>query len=373
MDSKYTNQPVVKGKKSYIRPEDRGWYHQLLVFLGLRPRIPPRRAVCRGPGMVMAQPDALIKVGAGMQFAQPSQVFRWDKALRFVNSVVECSEEEPDPIRIDLDMDGLKAVCRHLYNSTNKANSDGVALMREYLPQMYDKHYLDRGKRVSQAERDERGITDECYAYGELDPDIFATIYMKVRAAYGSWDPKGVFYDLGCGVGNLVYAAAFIGDFVKVGGIENIQALLDRGEKRMPRWERHSEIFPKAMKKIRFVWEQDNFIENPAPWADGTFILLHWTAFNKEQLEAMGKLMNQLREGCIVVSFTNPVPNTDFEILVKDSCETSWGRADYYVQEKLTPRKPLPGRVYNDDAGLEDEKDDGEEGGAGAKPGDDLW
>lgn len=371
---------VVKGKKSYVRPEDRGWWHNLLVFLGLRPRIPPRRAVCKGPAMVFAQPDALKKVSEGLEFAPPSNVFRWDKLLRFVNSVVECTEEEPDPIRIDLDMDGLKAVCRFVYNNTSKANSDGIALMREYLPQMYDKHNLERGKRVSQTERDERGIVDECFAYGELDPDMFATIFMKVRSAYGSWSPKGVFYDLGCGVGNLVYTAALIGDFTKVGGIENIQALLDRGEKRMPRWERYSQNFPKKMQKIRFIWEQDNFLENPSPWADGTFILLHWTAFNKEYLEKMGQLMNQLREGCIVVSFTNPVPNTDFEIIIKDSCETSWGRADFYVQEKLTPRKPLPGGVYKDDddgdgggeEGGEDAKEDGG-GGGGGGVGSDLW
>lgn len=344
-----SNDVVVKGKKSYVRPEDRGWWHNFLVFLGLRPRIPPRRPICKGPAMVFAQPDAIQKVRDALVFAAPSNVFRWDKCLRFVNSVVECSEEEPDPIRIDIDMDGLKAVCRFLYNSTTKINSDGIALMREYLPKMYDKHSLERGKRVSQAERDERGITDECFAYGELDHEIFATIYAKVSSAYGSWSPKGVFYDLGCGVGNLVFAAAFIGDFAKVGGIENIQALLDRGEKRMPRWERFSASFTKSMQKIRFVWEQDNFIDNPSPWADGTFILLHWTALNRDQLAAMGQLMGQLREGCIVVSFTNPVPNTDFEILVKDACETSWGKADYYVQEKCTPRKPLQGRAYNDD------------------------
>ena len=31
----------------------------------------------------------------------------------------------------------------------------------------------------------------------------------------------------------------------------------------------------------------------------------------------MGRLLNQLREGSIVVSLTNAVPNVDFEILVK--------------------------------------------------------
>ena len=52
--------------------------------------------------------------------------------------------------------------------------------MRNYLPQMYDKHSFERGRRVSQKEREEKNLIDESYAYGELDPEIFTTIYMKV-------------------------------------------------------------------------------------------------------------------------------------------------------------------------------------------------
>jgi hypothetical protein len=47
------------------------------------------------------------------------------------------------------------------------------------------------------------GITDECYAYGELDHEIFAAMYLRVTSVFGE-RPKGIFYDLGCGVGTLV-------------------------------------------------------------------------------------------------------------------------------------------------------------------------
>jgi hypothetical protein len=62
--------------------------------------------------------------------------------------------------------------------------------------------------------------------------------------------------------------------------------------------------------------------------------------------------MAQCREGTLVISFTNPIPNSDFEILIKDSCDVSWGPAVYYIQEKLTPRKAVAGRalkIDNDD------------------------
>ena len=78
---------------------------------------------------------------------------------------------------------------------------------------------------------------------------------------------------------------------------------------------------------------------------DATFILLHWTAFNSEQLKLAADVMAQCREGCLVVTFTNPIPNSDFEILIKGNIDVSWGPAVYYIQEKLTPRKAVKGRV----------------------------
>ena len=43
--------------------------------------------------------------------------------------------------------------------------------------------------------------------------------------------------------------------------------------------------------------------------------------------------------GTMVISLTNPIQNADFEVLVKGNVTTSWGAADFYVQEKLTPAK----------------------------------
>ena len=204
---------------------------------------------------------------------------------------------------------------------------------------MYDKHNLERESAWPKGKG--RASYHGRVFRGELDPEIFISIYHKVAAAYGKWEKRSVFYDLGCGVGNLVYAAAFTGDFYKCGGIDGIQALVDRGEKRMPRWNRFKEGFPREINRVKFLWENDNYLENPDVWRDATWILLHWTALNKEQLELAGDRLAQCREGCIVVTFTTPIMNSDFEILIKDSCEVSWGTAVFYVQEKLTPRKKL--------------------------------
>ena len=42
------------------------------------------------------------------------------------------------------------------------------------------------------------GMTDESFAYGEFDPETFATIMEKINQAFGHRE-NGCFYDLGCG------------------------------------------------------------------------------------------------------------------------------------------------------------------------------
>ncbi len=217
----------------------------------------------RRPALTRAEevcnfPDAMARVKYALSLNPPSTTLRWDKLLAVCNGRIEPTEVEPDPLQIQLDMEEFKLVLRTTYHRAQVPSSLGITLMREFLPKMYDKHTIERGKRVSQKERDDKGITDECFAYGELEVEAFVKIYFKVCGAYGSWPKKPCFFDLGCGVGNLVYAAAMIGavPWKTCGGIDGIQALVDRGEKRTPRWVRFGEGFPKEISGVNFIWEQ---------------------------------------------------------------------------------------------------------------------
>ena len=97
----------------------------------------------------------------------PGTPFRWEKMLSIINRNQEPSKEMPDPLRVEIDDMTLKGLLLHKFNTmTTIASSDGLALSREYLPRMFNKHSLERGKKVSQREREDRGLTEECYAYG---------------------------------------------------------------------------------------------------------------------------------------------------------------------------------------------------------------
>lgn len=305
-----------------------------------------RREILHTVNEILQEPEAMERVETAVRDNQPGTPDRWERMLAFINTNEEPTKENKDPLRVEIDDMTLKSLFAHNFDSmTTIASSDGLALSREYLPKMYDKHSVERGKRVSQREREERGLREDCYAYGELDAEIFATIYIRVTTVYGVM-PEGSFYDLGCGVGALVYMAALIGSFKKVVGIDNLNSLIERGERRLSRWEKFSDNFTAAIKNVTIDFIEDDFLLSGF-WNEGTFILLHWTAFNSEQRLRISSLLAACAEGTQVLSFTHPIPGDDFEVLIQDQCKTSWGLAEFFFQEKITAaRNPdrLPSR-----------------------------
>ena len=164
---------------------------------------PPRRSILEEAPGILNSPEALERVEISIKKNPPGTTMRWDKMLPMINNNREPTEEDPDPLRINITKDVLRSVLRELYEKKRSIQSDGLALAREFIPLMYDKHSVERGMNISLRERDVKGIVDECYAYGELDHEIFAAMYLRVCSVFGERS-RGIFYDLGCGVGTLV-------------------------------------------------------------------------------------------------------------------------------------------------------------------------
>lgn len=152
---------------------------------------------------VFASKEAKDRVISAIKLYGPGTPMRWDKVLVMINRKTEPSEEDPSPLNIDINFEELKSIMIQLYQDVKFISSDGLALLRQHLPVMYDKHNLERTMIISSKERQRRHLKDESYAYGEVDSDIFATMYLKAVAVFGNKD-DGIFYDLGCGVGTLV-------------------------------------------------------------------------------------------------------------------------------------------------------------------------
>jgi len=313
----------------------REYLGRALRFRKKKKEPPPRRPIIQTMEELLASEEAVERLLQCMKQNLPGTTFRWDKILKAVNFNQEPTEEIPDPLRVQISSETLRMILKDMYDKKTSIASDGLALAREYIPLMYDKHSVERAKKVSQREREEKAMSNECFAYGELDHEIFASMYLRCVTVYGE-SPEGVFYDLGCGVGSLVYTAGFIGDFNRVIGCDALTCMLERGEKRAQRFERYQDSYTEKIRNIIFDWIEDDFTLNGF-YTDGTFILLHWTALSDAQQRAVGGMLAGCQEGTFVLSLTNPVPGNDFEVLVHDTCATSWGKADWYFQEKVTP------------------------------------
>jgi SAM-dependent methyltransferase len=293
----------------------------------------------RRPPLVTAEEiyksnGARIKVEETVKKTVITQINRWQKICSIINTSPEPSENEPDPLRIEITVPVLKEVLQMVYNNVGSVIADGIVQMRQHFPTLYKKHNVQRGKIISQTERDKRGLNGDCWSYGELEYEIFATIFEKISKAYGRME-KGSFYDLGCGAGQLVYAAAFIGNFQKCCGMEYITSLLERGEKKTNTWNQIKTNFPPEYKVVTAVrWRNDNLFDT-TDWSDGSFYLLHWTAFNEKERNIVSEQLQKCATGTIVISFTHKLPQEHFEVLVEDICRVSWGESDFFVQMKL--------------------------------------
>lgn len=96
------------------------------------------------------------------------------------------------------------------------------------------------------------------------------------------------------------------------------------------------------MQEIDIAWIEDDFTQNDF-WAEATFIILHWTALESQQWGEVSEMMVKCVEGAHVITFTNPLNCEDFDLLLVDTCDTSWGKTEFYFHEKITPsrmRKP---------------------------------
>lgn len=162
-----------------------------------------RREPLKTATEVLNNPEAKERLVNALKEYPPGIRSRWNEILEYINYESYPTDENPDPLRIIITLEEIRIACKTMYSNVKYVSSDGLGLLREYIPKLYDKHSVDRGRRVSQRERKERKLVDECYAYGELNYELFATIYMKVISVYGQ-RKEGTFYDLGCGVGQLV-------------------------------------------------------------------------------------------------------------------------------------------------------------------------
>eukprot|EP01041_Mallomonas_annulata_P002124 gene2124-4148_t len=298
--------------------------------LTLRHKSIVRREPLKKAEEIFKNEEAKAKITFAFEKLSPGESDRWKKLLDRANYNLEPTEEEPDPLRIDTDVVQLRLFYEILYNEISSTTSDSMAIVRSFIPEMYKKHNVERGMRISQYERDEKQIIDTKYAYSEISYEVFSLILEKIIKTYGTIPNKGLFYDLGSGVGQLVYTASILGHFKKCVGIEIFHGLIDRAEKRKNKFMGLLEqdfVTPK-IKSVEISWVNGDFFEK-REWTQATFIFLNWTALSSSDRKKLTSYLDKCAEGTFCVSLTYPIPHPKFEVLISDNCEVSWAKSSY--------------------------------------------
>ncbi|CAN0299581.1 unnamed protein product, partial [Ectocarpus sp. 12 AP-2014] len=200
------------------------------------------------------------------------------------------------------------------------------------------------GMKTSRNERLSKGYQSIALTYGEVSATGFADILAKVQDSYGGLPEKdGVFYDLGCGTGKPVFAAAAMHPWHRCIGMEILGDLHGICLKALERWEgglRHKVTVGETKggtAEIEFVRGDFTVLD----WSDGDVVFANSTCFGDNLMKKLAQGAAALKEGAIVVTMTDPVPSPAFEVL-EETVMNQAGRCatTCYIQRRVA-KPPL--------------------------------
>ncbi len=182
-----------------------------------------------------------------------------------------------------------------------------------------------------QAQKQLKNNPDNILLYGEISFLSFADILTVVKPRAGE-----VFYDLGSGGGKAVFAAALIGNFSKVVGVELLPSLFQLCNDQLHKFrylpEREKQ-FPARLFNIQFV--NDSFFNVSLVEAD--IIFINATAFRGSFWNAILAKLEETKVGTRFIVTSHSLPEPHFKLMEAQRRLMSWGMNSVYIYEKVDP------------------------------------
>ena len=191
-------------------------------------------------------------------------------------------------------------------------------------------------------------------------PCVYLAIVMeKIRLKYGRpfegmsgpsgflQAPGSKFYDIGCGIGKTVVAAAILHNFDICVGVEILKGLHDtalqvaeayniKGKSRLPR------EFDTEVRMVNGdLLARDALSRHSHDWTDGDIVFVNSVSFDDEILRQISDIALGMRRGTFIISVCSRLPAADFTVVDCELLQNSWGYAKVYIMQKNTdPRFP---------------------------------
>lgn len=179
------------------------------------------------------------------------------------------------------------------------------------------------GSSISQMERKRLNVGSKSeFTYGEID-------YVHMAPVFRLCDPKPgeVFWDLGCGAGKCMVAAALVCPELKsCKGVELLPGLYEACQKTIESIETDIPISP-----LEVI--HGNMLE--VDWSDADIIFTSSICFPQELIDGMLEKSHSLKKGTRFITLKTFPANDIFEIKYNLRVKMTWGKTGVYILEKI--------------------------------------
>jgi SAM-dependent methyltransferase len=209
---------------------------------------------------------------------------------------------------------------------------------------------LSLGKSTSKKERDEQGLKSPTLAYGEIEYQTFGVILEKIKKVYGKPDVGtsgssgfcqvrgGTFYDLGCGTGKPLLAAATLYPFDVCIGIEILEGLFTLSTAAVVSYNVKGKA--KGLDSQLQTLKGDFLNVKFKDWRDGDVVFCNSTCFDDKIMDKLALIANGMKKGSFFITLTRRLPTNDFVVLEHELHRMSWGDATIFIHQKISePRE----------------------------------
>lgn len=190
---------------------------------------------------------------------------------------------------------------------------------------------IDAASVSKRAQQQLSANNDNVLLYGEISFLSFADVLRVIAPR-----PGEVFYDLGSGGGKAVFAAALLGNYSKVVGVELLPSLYELCQNLLQRFRTLPEretIFPGRLFNIQFM--NDSFFNINLAEAD--IIFINSTAFRGNFWIAILEKLKETRFGTKLIVTSHTLPAPDFKLMDCQRRLMSWGMNSVLVYQRVDP------------------------------------
>lgn len=156
---------------------------------------------------------------------------------------------------------------------------------------------------------------------------------------------NGIFIDVGCGIGNVIFAAALLHNFHTCIGIEilsDLHSVCNNIKDTL--WNRQVRSLNKLKLEIEIQFKLGDALV--IDWSYGNVIFINATCFSNDMMIKLKNAAENLAVGSIVLCVTKFIPSSLFDVVESSEMSLSWGKACLFIQVRNSIVKNISHKEY---------------------------